>query len=203
MEEPYYHRCWNSEKNVYCKIILKKVTAILLLTLMLFNMVGYRFVFTMLDHIASQKQNTRLDAGDYDEASLIEIAVPLNMPYQQRFTEFERQYGEITVGGIVYTYVKMKLDGDILILKCIPDFNRQQIKNSENNLAKANSSQDMDNNGKKHYPYFSKNVISDYDNKNQSFNLSANTLVINTSYPDLTTSVCEATIAPPHQPPRC
>lgn len=170
---------------------------------MLFNMVGYRFVFTMLDNIASQKQNTRLDAGDYDEASLIEIKVPLNMPYQQRFTEFERQYGEITVNGVVYTYVKMKVDDDMLILKCIPDFKRQEIKNSENNLAKANSSQDMDNNGKKQHTGFSKNSISDFDNTNQAFNLSANTILIKISYPDLTTSVCKATIAPPQQPPRC
>ena len=170
---------------------------------MLFNMVGYRFVFTMLDNMASQKQNARLDAGDYDEASLIEIKVPLNMPYQQRFTEFERQYGEITVDGVVYTYVKMKVDDDMLILKCIPDFNRQQIKNSENNLAKANSSQDMEHSGKKQHPSFSKNVISDYDNKKQVYDLTANTVVIEMSYPDFTTSVCNTSIAPPHQPPRC
>ena len=170
---------------------------------MLFNMVGYRFVFTILDNVASQKQNTRLDVGDYDETSLIEIKVPLNMPYQERVTEFERHYGEITVDGVVYTYVKIKVDNNQLILKCIPDVNRQQIKNSENNLAKANSSQDMDNNGKKHPVSFSKNVTSDYDNKNQSFNLSATTIVIKTSYPDFTTSVCKASIAPPQQPPRC
>ena len=170
---------------------------------MLFNMVGYRFVFTMLDNVASQKQNAKLDAGDYDEANLIEITVPLNMPYQNRITEFERHYGEITVDGVVYTYVKMRVDNNQLILQCIPDVNRQQIKNSENNLAKANSSQDMDNTGKKHHTSFSKNVISDYDNKNQHFDLSNNTVVIKISFPDFATSVTKASIAPPHQPPRC
>ena len=170
---------------------------------MLFNMVGYRFVFTMLDKVASHKQDAKIDAGNYNEANLVEISIPLNMPYQDRVTEFERHYGEITVDGIVYTYVKMKIDHNLLILKCIPDVNRQQIKNSENSLAKANSSQDMNNNGKKHAVSFSKNVTSDYDNKNQSFNLSATTIVIKTSYPDFTTSVCKASIAPPQQPPRC
>ena len=170
---------------------------------MLFNMVSYRFVFTMLDNVASQKQNAKLDAGDYDEANLIEISIPLNMPYQDRVTEFERHYGEITVDGVVYTYVKMKVDHNQLILKCIPDLNRQQIKDSENNLAKANSSQDMDNTGKKQHPSFSKNITSDYDNKDQSYNLSANSVLIKINYADFTTSVCEASIAPLQQPPRC
>lgn len=170
---------------------------------MLFNMVGYRFVFTMLDNIASEKQDARIDAGDYNEAYLIEIKVPLNMPYQERVTEFERHYGEITVDGVVYTYVKMKVDHNELILKCIPDLSRQQIKNSENSLAKANSSQDMENTGKKHHTSFSKNVISDYDNKNQTFDLPQNKLVVQLNYPDFTTSVLKASIAPPHQPPRC
>ena len=97
----------------------------------------------------------------------------------------------------------MKIDHNLLILKCIPDVNRQQIKNSENSLAKANSSQDMENSGKKHHSSFSKNAISDYDNKNQSFNLSANTVVIKICYPEFTTSVLKASIAIPHQPPRC
>ena len=79
----------------------------------------------------------------------------------------------------------------------------KQIKNSENNLVKANSSQDMDNTGKKHHTSFSKNVISDYDNKNQHFDLSNNTVVIKISFPDFAISVTEASIAPPHQPPRC
>lgn len=170
---------------------------------MLFNIVGYRFVFTMLDNVAAKNQDAKIDAGNYDEANLIEVRVPLNMPYQERVTEFERHYGEMTVDGVVYTYVKMKVDHNELILKCIPDANRQQIKNSENNLAKANSGQDMENNGKKHNTSFSKNTISDYDNKDQTYNLQANKAVVLLTYPDFTTSILKASIAPPQQPPRC
>lgn len=182
---------------------MKKLAAIFLLSLLLFNTVGYRFVFTMLDNVAAQNQDARIDAGNYDEASLIEVRLPLNMPYQDRVTEFERHYGEVTVDGVVYTYVKMRVANNELILKCIPDANRQQIKNSENNLAKANSSQDMENTGKKHHNSFSKNVISDYDNKNETYNLQANKSVVLLSYPEFSSSVITASIAPPQQPPRC
>jgi len=182
---------------------LRKLAAIFLLSLLLFNTVGYRFVYTMLDKAAAEKQDARIDAGNYDEASLIEVRIPLNMPYQERVTEFERHYGEITINGIIYTYVKMKVDNNELILKCIPDFNRQQIKNSENNLAKANSSQDVENNGKKHHNSLSKIVISDYDNKDQAYNLQANKSMVLLSYPEFTTSVITVSIAPPQQPPCC
>jgi hypothetical protein len=156
----------------------------------------------MLDNIASAKQDAKIDAGDYNEASLIEIKVPLNMPYQQRFTEFERHYGQITVNGIVYTYVKMKVDDNMLILKCLPDFNRQQIKNSENSLAKANSSQDMENNGKKHTSTV-KVFSADYDDKNHSWVLDIQHAFSKAYLFDKSTSLQDASLSIPHQPPRC
>lgn len=181
---------------------MKKLAAISLLTLLLFNTVGYRFVFTMLDNIASATQDAKIDAGDYNEASLIEIKVPLNMPYQQRFTEFERHYGQITVDGIVYTYVKMKVDDNMLILKCLPDFNRQQIKNSENSLAKANSSQDMEHNGKKHSSA-AKVFSADYDDKNHSWVLDMQQVFSKAYLSNTSTPLKNAFLSIPHQPPQC
>lgn len=182
---------------------MKKLAAIFLLSLLLFNTVGYRIVFTVLDNAAAEKQDARIDAGNYDEASLIEVRVPLNMPYQERVTEFERHYGEITVNGVLYTYVKMKVANNELILKCIPDAGRQLIKNSENSLAKANSAQDMENTGKKHTSFFGKNVISDYDKKEDTYYTPGSRLLSKPAYPSLTASVVKALVAIPHQPPRC
>jgi hypothetical protein len=166
-------------------------------------MVGYRFVFAVLDNMATQKLDAKLDAGDYAEENLVEIKVPLNMPYQNRVTEFERHYGEITIEGKAYIYVKMRIDKDMLVLKCIANSRKEQLKNTTNNLAKANSSQDMENNGKKHNTSFSKNITSDYDNCNQFYNLSQNSIVIKIKHPAFTSPVCNASISPMYQPPRC
>ena len=203
MEKPYHYRCWSSEKNLYCEIILKKIATIFLLSLMLFNMVGYRFVFAVLDNMATQKLDAKLDAGDYAEENLVEIRVPLNMPYQDRVTAFERHYGEITIEGRAYTYVKMRIERDMLVLKCIANSSKQQLKNTSDNLAKSNSSQDMENSGKKHNTSFGKNLTSDYDHTNQLFDLSKNTQLIKINYPDFTTPVCKASVSPIYQPPRC
>lgn len=170
---------------------------------MLFSMAGYRFVYSIMDNRAAEKLNARLDAGDYTEASLIELRVPLNMPYQNRLSEFERQYGEITIDGILYTYVKMKIDNDVVVLKCIPNFYRQQIKNAVNNLAKSNSSQDMEHNGKKHKTSNNKNSNNDYDDKNQYCFLTDHSLFIELDFRECSTFVQEVLIPPPHQPPRC
>ncbi len=170
---------------------------------MLFNMVGYRFVFSVLDNIATEKLDAKLDAGDYAEENLIEIKVPLNMPYQDRVTEFERHYGEITIEGKAYTYVKMRIDRDMLVLKCIANSSKQQLKNTSDNLAKSNSNQDMENTGKKHNSSFSKNVISDYDNTNQFYDLSQNTTVVKINHTGFTSPVLNATVSPIYQPPRC
>jgi hypothetical protein len=203
MEKPYHNRCWPSEKNLYCEIILKKTITIFLLSLMLFNMVGYRFVFAVLDNMATQKLDARLDAGDYAEENLVEIKVPLNMPYQNRVTEFERHYGEIIIEGKAYTYVKMRIDKDMLVLKCIANSGKEQLKNTSDNLAKANSGQDMENNGKKHNTSFSKNITSDYDNCNQFYDVSQNIMPVKIKHTGFTTPVLNACIPPLYQPPRC
>jgi hypothetical protein len=203
MEKPYHNRCGASEKNIYCEIILKKAVTIFLLSLMLFNMVGYRFVFAVLDNMATEKLDATLDAGDYAEENLVELRVPLNMPYQNRVTEFERHYGEITIEGKAYTYVKMRIDNDMLVLKCIANSGKEQLKNTTDNLAKANSSQDMENTGKKHSTSFSKNITSDYDNCNQFYDLSQDIILLKIKHTGFTTPVLNACIAPLYQPPRC
>jgi hypothetical protein len=170
---------------------------------MLFNIAGYRYVFSFLENKATENFDAAIDTGNYSDDNLIEIRVPLNMPYQDRLTGFERHYGEVTVEGKVYTYVKMKIDKDVMILKCIPNYIRQQIKNTVNNLARSNSAQDMDNTGKKHNTSFNKVFSSDYDNKNHFCVLPENGSMVKSDYPVHTTAIQEVLMSPPHQPPRC
>lgn len=170
---------------------------------MLFNIAGYRFVFIFLENKATEQLDAAIDTGNYADEDLIEIRVPLNMPYQDRLTEFERHYGEITVDGNVYTYVKMKVDRDMLVLKCMPNSQKQQIKNTANNLVKANSGQDMEHNGKKQISSFSKVFSSDYDDKNASWSLPQNEMprqLCNTNY---VAALHDGLIKIPHQPPQC
>jgi hypothetical protein len=75
---------------------------------------------------ADSHLETQIDNFDYDESQLVEIRVDLNIPYQERYTEFERQYGEITIDGKPYTYVMRKMEGTVLILKCLHNIYKEK-----------------------------------------------------------------------------
>jgi hypothetical protein len=152
---------------------------------------------------ATEKLDAAIDAGNYTEASLIEMRIPLNMPYQERQTEFERHYGEITIEGKLYTYVKMKIDGDVMVLKCIPNQNKQQLKNTDDNLVRSANGQDQENAGKKHNFSFSKIFSGDYDDKNYCWSIQQNEIVNKLSSTEYSPILQDVSIKIPHQPPRC
>ncbi|MBL7740876.1 MAG: hypothetical protein JNK14_16770 [Chitinophagaceae bacterium] len=184
---------------------MKKIAAILLIAILFFNLGGYRLIFPLLQQQADRKLESLLDNEEYDESQLIEFRVALNMPYQQRFTEYERHYGQIDIEGVSYTYVKKKIEGDIVIFKCIPNESKQQLRSIQHDLAKAGSTADMDHSGqsKKAPSSFAKNVLSDYDDHNQSYQ-SVRLIAFNKNIP-LHNSLPLPQVAAntPHQPPEC
>jgi hypothetical protein len=180
---------------------VRKITAILLMLVLVFNFYGYRIVISLLQNKADQKLETRIDNKDYNESQLIELRVSLNMPYQERYTEFERHYGEINIDGKLYTYVKRKIEGDVLVLKCIANESKQQLKQTANDLTKSNSGQDQENNSKKHIASF-KPFASDFDDTNQFCHLSINNIYNSTLAPCYSALLKDVLIKTPHQPPK-
>lgn len=104
-------------------------------------MLGY------LQHQSDIRIETRIDDSQYDESSLIELRVPLNMPYQNRWTEFERHYGEIEIGGKHYAYVKRRVEGNVLVLKCLPNAQKDLIKNAEQEMLQVSHAATQDHSG--------------------------------------------------------
>ena len=72
----------------------------------------------------------RIDRSDYDDQDLIEVKVPVNLPYQTNWQDFERYDGEIQIAGVHYNYVKRKLQNDTLILMCIPNTDKMKLFNA-------------------------------------------------------------------------
>ncbi|HET9823873.1 MAG TPA: hypothetical protein VFP87_00995 [Chitinophagaceae bacterium] len=153
---------------------MRKVAAISLICLLLFNWYGYRFVTNYFKKKADKQLEARIDVNDYNEAQLIEIRVPLNMPYQNNSSEFERHYGEIEVNGKLYTYVKRKIEDGVLILKCIPNTEKQNLKNADNILFTANNGLDQEQSGKNNSPLTNivKTLLGEYDAQQQNYDLS-------------------------------
>jgi hypothetical protein len=152
---------------------LRKIAAILLICLLLFNWYGYRFVTNYLQKKADNQLEARLDVNDYDESQLTEIKVPLNMPYQYNSSNFERHSGEIEINGKIYAYVKRKVEDGYLVLKCIPNNVKQELRNADNILFTVNNGLDQEHSGKNNSPLNNivKTFFSDYDNYFLSYNL--------------------------------
>lgn len=182
---------------------MRKTAAILLTLILLFNLGGYRIVIDLIQQEADTKLETKLDNSEYDESQLIEIRVTMNMPYQQRYTEFERHYGEIEIDGKSYTYVKRKIEGDVLILKCIANQSKEELNSIKNDLAKANSNTGMDHSGKNsQQKSFAKNLLGEYDDQFIIQQPTSTNNLITVPFFDFKSSMPEGVATILHQPPK-
>jgi len=143
----------------------------LLLALLVFNWCGYRWVINTMQQKADARLEAMLDKSDYDESQLIEIKVPLNMPYQTDWASFERYDGEVEVNGIHYKYVKRKVENGQLVLKCIPNQAKQELETAKGDFVKMSSDVQQDNTAKKSGSSHSNNIVKtslgDYDDLQQ------------------------------------
>ncbi len=146
---------------------MRKTLAIFFSLALLFSAGGYYPLISVLQQQADRKLESLLDQDIYDEGNLVEVRVPLNMPYQQRYTEYERHYGNIEIDGNSYTYVKKKIEGDVVIFQCIPNPSRQQLKDMRYDLTRSTASAAPAENGasKQHPSTPVKSNLSDFDDQ--------------------------------------
>ena len=184
--------------------MLKKIVAISLMLLLAFNLFGFRIVTNILTIQADQKLEARLDVNDYDESQLIEVRIPLDVPYVGDQPDFERHYGEVEVDGIYYTYVKSKIDKGELVLKCISNNTKQKINaagndyfNNTNGLGHEQQNKSQHNNSNTQ-----KNTLNDYDDRMEDFSVMRPEVRVSTTTQLYTKAITDLRIHnTPEQPP--
>lgn len=182
---------------------MKKIAAILLIVILSFNWYGYRFVTNILTENADQRLEAQLDKDEYDESQLVEVRVPLKMPYQNNQSAFERHYGEMEAGGKYYTYVKRKIENGVLVLLCIPNNAKEKIKEAGNDYFKtANGlAQHQPHKKQNNNSNFAKNFWSEYDGREADFTMGIFMDLINKSFLDNVPSLRNLCVTFPGQPP--
>jgi hypothetical protein len=118
---------------------LKKLTAILLLSIHFFSLAGYTLLIQHLMNNADRQLEQSLDKMAYNDKDLIEVSVPLNMPYLTNTNKFERTDGQLELNGIHYNYVKRKISNDTLYVLCIPNISKTKLLDVKLNYANQNS----------------------------------------------------------------
>ena len=118
--------------NLSC---LRKIAAISLWGILLFNWVGYRLLNSIMEEHASRLLETRLDQQQYDDRQLISIKVPVtHLSYYNSSFTFERTSGQIEINGVPYRYVKRRICNDSLEMLCIPNHSALKIRNLANDF---------------------------------------------------------------------
>lgn len=144
---------------------LKKVTAIFFLLLFAFNWFGYRLYYDYLQHQTNQNLEVSFDNNSYDESQLMELKIPVHLPYQTSWASYERYDGEINLNGTSYKYVKRKLSNDTLYLMCIPNTKNMRLETAKNDFFKNSNDLAQNDNSKKsdNSKTVTKNLQTAYD----------------------------------------
>lgn len=107
---------------------MRKPLTILLLAILVFNWVGYRLVSQWLEAHVNRTLEVSLDKNEYNEEDLVEIRVPINLPYSTDWKEFQRIDGEVRLGDVLYKYVKRKVENGQLVLLCLPNKSKMAVQ---------------------------------------------------------------------------
>lgn len=116
---------------------MKKIGSILFLLVLVFNFCGYKWVLSYMEKQSSTRLEQKLDAGNYDETELVEVKIPLNLPYYTDWVEYETFHGETEYKGEVYQFVKRKISADTLYLLCIPHTEKNDLQVAKSDFFKT------------------------------------------------------------------
>jgi hypothetical protein len=122
-------------KKILTFTLLKKLIAILLLAVYLFNLIGYTWAFRYFVNRAENSFITQLDQTQFSDDDLIQIAIPLHLPYVQNTGNFERIDGSVESGGVYYNYVKRMIHSDTLYILCLPNWQKSLLMKEKSRYA--------------------------------------------------------------------
>jgi hypothetical protein len=184
--------------------MLKKLIAILLLAIQLFNLAGYSLVFRYFITQSEQKFVKQLDERQYNDADLVLISVPLNLPYMQNWTEFERVDGMVEMEGVTYNYVKRRVFNDTLYVMCLPNQQRNQLVKAKSiYAAEVNDFANTDSKKQKEHTPKKAGYNTDYDYHITNYSLVLSDVVtVCTKYNNASALPPAAIIDTPEHPPQ-
>jgi hypothetical protein len=181
---------------------LRNVFAILLLSIHLFTLAGYRLVLSCLEQKADKLLVQKLDNHEYSDADLVTIKIPLHMPYTADKNEFERCDGTVQINGVFYNYVKRKQCNDTLILQCIANNEKNKLADAKNVYAKIAG--DAQTSSSHHQAEISLLKLFFFEcNYKTGYDLSAGAPLLSHLYAtENSDGPCTAYIALPEEPPQ-
>jgi len=163
----------DQNKPVLKSVELKRFFAIVLLSIHLFYMGGYALVFQYYIHESDVQMVKQLFDNKIDNAKLIEIKMPVNMPTIQDWTEYEEIVGQIQLKDAYYNYVRLKMTRDTMYFICVANTTKTRLVTA--NIITAKQISDVPFSKKGQEPVSKKvNALSEYNLQVFKYHYSAN-----------------------------
>jgi hypothetical protein len=179
---------------------MKKLTALTLLCIFLFNIGGYSLLYWAEKQQASKELQSRLDRGEFAGSQAITIKVPMSIPYQSD-RDYERVNGEFEYKGQFYKLVKQRVLGDTLYVVCVIDSKKKELVDEMNEFTRKASESSSTNQPLK---VASANPLQDYSNES-TVELTALTPGWTVTYPffEISSLLTESVVDTNSPPPWC
>ena len=97
---------------------------------LLFNFYGYQLMIGYMQHQHAATLARQLDREQYSDEDLLSIKTPLQLPYYNGSTDWERVEGSIDIEGVTYEYVKRRVHRDTLELLCLPNRGKMHLQSA-------------------------------------------------------------------------
>lgn len=181
---------------------MKKIASIFFLSTLLFNWFGFRILTNFLEDNANAFLIESLDKDIYDEAELVTIKLPANLPYYSGTNHFDRIDGEIEINGIQYNFVKCRLYNDSVEYLCIPNQARTTLSNAKDEFYKlVNDLQHPSQSKKNNSTHSFKNPLSEFYQETATYNFAACLTGKKTTNAYLLPGISEPLLPPREIPP--
>lgn len=141
---------------------MKRLFAIVLLSIHLFNMGGYALCYQYFIHQTDVQMVKQIYDNKIDDKKLIEIKIPSHLPIMQDWDQYQEVVGQIQLKDAYYNYVRMRMTRDTMYFICIANTAKTQLVNA--NIVTAKEINDVPLSKKGHDPVAKKvNTLSEYN----------------------------------------
>jgi hypothetical protein len=151
---------------------LKKLIAISLLFIHLFNIGGQLAFYEYLVYQSDKVFDEQIDQNHYNVHDLTERKIPANLPNIADWKNYMSLRGRVQFGNAAYNYVKIKMTRTAIYLVCIPNYATTHL--SDQNIINARQIPDMPVPKKDHLPIGKINLTT-YNHQNTAYRFSTPT----------------------------
>ncbi|MFZ9504944.1 MAG: hypothetical protein ACO263_10270 [Cyclobacteriaceae bacterium] len=141
---------------------MKKVVSIALLTLFTFTLGGYYMLFWMLEKQALVDSSYQLASEKISDQELIEIKIPITLPYPVQEGQIEKRSGTFNHDGQSFSIVKQKYENDVLTIWCYRNIDVEKIQNIKTTIDQKSSESNSGNVALSINAKLSQDFISDF-----------------------------------------